>query len=150
MSSYQYRKSHCGDKTVVRSSYLHNGISYTSKMTSSYWIRDLLVLPPKSITVTSKWACWRPKSPASQLFTQLFIQAQMKENMKALAFVQGIHWWLVNSPHKWPVTRKMSPFDDVILLTRPHWVRTTGSRTKKLWYYHQHCQLFFTLSLWQT
>ena len=32
MSSYQYRKSHCGDKTVVRSSYLHNGISYTDKM----------------------------------------------------------------------------------------------------------------------
>ena len=31
MSSYQYRKSHCGDKTVVRSSYLHNGISYTCK-----------------------------------------------------------------------------------------------------------------------
>ena len=25
-SSYQYRKSHCGDKTVVRSSYLHSGI----------------------------------------------------------------------------------------------------------------------------
>ena len=36
MSSY--RKSHCGDTTVVRSSYLHNGISYTGKMTSSYWI----------------------------------------------------------------------------------------------------------------
>ena len=34
MSSYQYRKSHCGDKTVVRSSYLHSGISYTGKMTS--------------------------------------------------------------------------------------------------------------------
>ena len=29
MSSYQYRKSHCGDKMAVRSSYLHNGISYT-------------------------------------------------------------------------------------------------------------------------
>ena len=28
--SYQYRKSHCGNKTVVRSSYLHNGISYTA------------------------------------------------------------------------------------------------------------------------
>ena len=38
MSSYQYGKSHCGDKTVVRSSYLHNGISYTDKMTSLYWI----------------------------------------------------------------------------------------------------------------
>ena len=34
MSSYRYRKSHCGDKTVVRSSYLHNGISYTGEMSS--------------------------------------------------------------------------------------------------------------------
>ena len=38
MSSYQYRKSHCGDKTILRPSYLHNGISYTGKMTSLYWI----------------------------------------------------------------------------------------------------------------
>ena len=43
MLSYQYRKSHCGDKTVVRSSYLHNGISYTGKMSSLYWIRALVV-----------------------------------------------------------------------------------------------------------
>ena len=41
MSSYQYRKSHCGDKTVVRSSYLHNGIPYTGKMTSLYWFSPL-------------------------------------------------------------------------------------------------------------
>ena len=47
MSSYQYSKSHCGDKTVVRSSYLHNGISYTGKMTSLYWIR---ALGPVSLT----------------------------------------------------------------------------------------------------
>ena len=39
MSSYQYRNSHCGDKTILRPSYLHNGISYTDKMTSLYWIR---------------------------------------------------------------------------------------------------------------
>ena len=37
MSYYQYRKSHCGDKTFVRSFSLHNEISYTSKMVSSYW-----------------------------------------------------------------------------------------------------------------
>ena len=29
MPSYQHRKSHCGDKTIWRPSYLHNGISYT-------------------------------------------------------------------------------------------------------------------------
>ena len=33
-----------------------------------------------------------------------------------LAFVRGIHGWLVYSPHKVPETRKMSPFDDVIIL----------------------------------
>ena len=33
----------------------------------------------------------------------------------SLAFVRGIHRWPVNSPHKWPVTRKMFPFDDVIM-----------------------------------
>ena len=38
MTSYQYRKSHCGDKTILRPSYLHNGISYTDKTTSLYWI----------------------------------------------------------------------------------------------------------------
>ena len=42
MISYQYRKSHCGDKTILRPSYLHNGISYTGKMTSLYWIRAQL------------------------------------------------------------------------------------------------------------
>ena len=26
------------DKTIIRPSYLHNGISYTGKMTSLYWI----------------------------------------------------------------------------------------------------------------
>ena len=43
MLSYQYRKSHCGDKTVVRSSNLHNGISYTGKTTSLYWIGPWLL-----------------------------------------------------------------------------------------------------------
>ena len=38
MTSYQYRKSHCRDKTILRPSNLHNGISYTGKMTSLYWI----------------------------------------------------------------------------------------------------------------
>ena len=44
MPSYQYRKSHCGDKTVVRS-YLspqYYGISFTGKTTSLYWIRVLV------------------------------------------------------------------------------------------------------------
>ena len=34
----------------------------------------------------------------------------------SLAFVQGIHRWPVNTPHKGPVTRKIFPFDDVIMM----------------------------------
>ena len=37
------------------------------------------------------------------------------QSYASLAFVRGIHRWPVNSPHEWPVTRKMFPFDDVIM-----------------------------------
>ena len=43
MTSYQYRKSHCGDKTILRPSYFNNVISYADKMTSLYWIGGLIV-----------------------------------------------------------------------------------------------------------
>ena len=65
------------------------------------------------ITMTSCWARWRLKSPASRLFTQPFIQAQIKENISAPR-----HWPLssVNFLHKGPVTRKTFPFGDVIIV----------------------------------
>ena len=44
MPSFQYRKYHCGDKMILRPCYLNNGISYTGKTTSLYWIRPQLVL----------------------------------------------------------------------------------------------------------
>ena len=41
---------------------------------------------------------------------------QRKQHSSAsLAFERGIHRGPVNSPHRRPVTRKMSPFDDVIM-----------------------------------
>ena len=42
------------------------------------------------------------------------------QSSASLAFVWGIHRGPVNSPHKWPVTRKMFPFDDVIMILHPH------------------------------
>ena len=62
----------------------------------------------------------RLKSPASRLFTQPFIQAQIKQNIKSsvsLPFVRGIHRCPVNYPHKGQVTRKIFPLDDVIMNT---------------------------------
>ena len=40
------------------------------------------------------------------------------QSSASLAFVREIHRGPVNSPHKWPVTRKIFPFDDVIMMTR--------------------------------
>ena len=37
------------------------------------------------------------------------------QNSASLAFVPGIQRWAVNSPHKWTATRKMFPFNDVIM-----------------------------------
>ena len=38
------------------------------------------------------------------------------QSSASLAFVRGIRRWPVNSPYKGPVTRKMFPFDDVIMV----------------------------------
>ena len=37
------------------------------------------------------------------------------QSSASLAFVRRIHRWPANFPHKGPVTRKMFPFDDVIV-----------------------------------
>ena len=37
------------------------------------------------------------------------------QSSASLAFVRWVHRRPVNSPHKWPVTQKMFPFDDVIM-----------------------------------
>ena len=58
MSSYQCKKSHCGDKTILRLSYLHNGIFYTGKMTSLYWISPLVVA--WCCQAASKLSLWWP------------------------------------------------------------------------------------------
>ena len=47
-----------------------------------------------------------------------------------LAFVWGIHRWLVNSPHKGPVTRKMFTFDDIIMKLSCHLLQDG-----QVWYY---------------
>ena len=52
------------------------------------------------------------------VFSTVYSDAdQIKQQSSAsLAFVRGIHRRPVNSPHKWPVMRKMFPFDDVIMV----------------------------------
>ena len=52
------------------------------------------------------------------VYSTVYSDADQRKHQSSasLAFVWGIHRGPVNSPHKWPVTRKMFPFDDVIML----------------------------------
>ena len=51
----------------------------------------------------------------------------------SLAFVRGIYRGPVNSPHKWPITRKMFPFDDVTMWSKLFRLKRNGWR----WNYHR-------------
>ena len=51
------------------------------------------------------------------IYSTVYSDVDKKHQSSAsLAFVRGIHRRPVNSPHKRPVTRKMFPFDDVIMI----------------------------------
>ena len=61
------------------------------------------------------------------LLNRLFRRRPKKHQSSAsLAFLWGIQRRPVNSPHKWPVTRKMFPFDDVIMWWWSMFVRKTS------------------------
>ena len=51
------------------------------------------------------------------VYSTVYSDADQRKHQSSatLAFVWGIHRGPVISPHKWPVTRKMFPFDDVIM-----------------------------------
>ena len=92
-----------------------------------------------NITMTSQWSSWHLKSPESRLFAQPFVQAHIKENLKTPR-----HWPLWGEPpvtggfpHKWPVTRKIFPFDDVVVIH----IGIPGMKWRhKSYYFYFHCQ----------
>ena len=62
--------------------------------------------------------------PYDCLLNRLFRQRK-HQSSAPLAFVWAIHRWPVNSPHKGPITRKMFPFDDVIMIrSKSDWLLT--------------------------
>ena len=73
------------------------------------------------ITVTSYWVRWRLETFSFRLFDQPFVQAQIKENINVprhwSLWGESTYQWSVVSPHEGPVTRKMFPLDDVIMVS---------------------------------
>ena len=59
------------------------------------------------------------------------VNQRIHQSSASLAFVREIHRGPVYFPHQWPVTRKMFPFDDVIM--QHHLIFITISSTLKSW-----------------
>ena len=73
------------------------------------------------------------------VYSTVYLDADQRKHQSSasLAFVRGIQRWPVNSPHKWPVMRKIFPFDDVIMRNRDRWMgiwvdkrQTVGQRNR--------------------
>ena len=97
-----------------------------SKFTSHTWfqiydvLRHLLV-PCKTDLCLYAILQWhyngRDDTSLTIVYLTVYSGADQRKHQSStsLAFERGIHRSPVNSPHKWPVTRKMFPFDDVIM-----------------------------------
>ena len=71
------------------------------------------------ITVTSKWARWRLKSPASWLSVQPFVQVQIKQNIKG--------------PRHWPLwVESTAGFPSQ---------RANNAENVSIWWHHHGCEL---------
>ena len=91
--------------------------------TSGYDIKAMIHL---TIDVHHRSLRWRHKwrdsvsnhQPYDCFDSAIYSDADERKHHSSasLAFVRGIHRGPVNCPQKWPVTRKMFPFDDVIEL----------------------------------
>ena len=70
-----------------------------------------------SDAIMSAMAC--PITSLTVVYSTVYSNTDQRKHQSSasLAFVRGIHRWPMHSPHKRPVTRKMFPFDDVIMPT---------------------------------
>ena len=104
------------------------------------------------------------------VYSTVYLGADQRKDQSSasLAFVLGIHRWLVNSPHRGPVTWKMFPFDDVIMfdsnafkndfskmltiLYRRQWVCSCNDGNILCWKTHflYNCELTMTADIFCT
>ena len=91
--------------TTLRASDLHNARSTILNPFNSDVIMSTMASQITGILIV----CWTVCSGADQ---------RKHQSSTSLAFVVGYHRSPVDSPHKGPVTQKMYPFDDIIMICK--------------------------------
>ena len=99
---------YCTDLTSSFYSHSYsNSYSYISKPMLLYHYNDVIMSTMAS-QITS----------ITTLYSIIYwsVHQRKHQSSASLTFMRGIHRGPVNSPHKGPVTRKMFPFDEVIMM----------------------------------
>ena len=116
----------CATVHVVRQLLQSCAVKQSSRMKSFYHFREMNFI--QSFIANKKLISYYDDvimgAIASQItsftivYSTVYSDADQRKHQSSasLAFVRGIHRGLVNSPHKWPVTREIFPFDDVIMI----------------------------------
>ena len=101
------------------------------------------------ITVTSLWARWHLKSPASRfLLNSLFRRRSKKTSkLRVTGLCEGNSLWLVNYTHKRPVTWKLFPFDDAIIISADI-INPWAQFSEPLLYQYATCLFLIHFSIW--
>ena len=87
----------------------------------SYWVfwdcMQIIIMAQWSYHATHDYHYNEVIMSPTIVYSAVYSRADQRkyQSSASLAFVMGIHRWPMNSPHKGPVTRKMFPFDDVIM-----------------------------------
>ena len=129
-------RSNCDIKRYVHNTAVHiwrnvnySGILESERMGLAWWcnaMRSISALSPPC--GKGHYGDVTMGTIASQItslvivFSTVHLDTDQRKHQSSasLAFVWGIHRGPVNSPHKWPVTRKIFPFDDVIMMMSWH------------------------------
>ena len=112
-------RSHCGVNRMVSLGLERNGIC------ESIYISAVTMVAGELSTL--QWRhndhdCFSNHQPHDCLLNRLFRRRSMKTSKLCVTgLCVGTSPGPVNSPHKWPVTWKMFPFDDVIMITWIKW-----------------------------
>ena len=94
-----------------------------------WWINTVYPVSPEPLRDMTLWNHYPDVimgAMASQITSLMIVYSSVHsgadqrkhQSSASLAFVRGIHRWPAISPHKGPVTRKIFPFDDVIILLK--------------------------------
>ena len=101
---------------IDREVYCLNAVEVTLKIMGKWFIwRHKALVSKQQSTATLQWRHNGRDSVSNHQPHDCLLNRLFRRRSKKTSKLSVTGRWPVNSPHKWPVTRKMFPFDDVIL-----------------------------------